>query len=63
MTAQNKINVQGELENKNDNRMFLDNHRKGRVLAQNKKWWLYVYSMPESRCEICLESLFMLLVN
>ena len=43
MTAQNKINMQGELENKNDNRMFLDNHRKGRILAQNKKWWLYVY--------------------
>ena len=38
MTAQNKINVQGELENKNDNHMFLDNHRKGRILAQNKKW-------------------------
>ena len=38
MTAQNKINMQGELENKNDNCMFLDNHRKGRILAQNKKW-------------------------
>ena len=34
MIAQNKLNVQGELANKTDNRAVSHKHRTGRVLVQ-----------------------------
>ena len=36
MIAQNEINVQEELANKNDNHTFSYKHRRGRILQQIK---------------------------
>ena len=36
MIAQNEVNVQGELENKTDNRSVLYKHLAGRTLVQIK---------------------------
>ena len=37
MTAQNKTNMQGELENKNDNRMVSDKHFIYQLHVRNSK--------------------------
>ena len=42
MVEKKRVNVQEELANKTDNRTVSDKHRKGRILAQNKWWWLYI---------------------
>ena len=36
MTAQNQINLQGELANETHNQKIADKDRKERILAQNK---------------------------
>ena len=51
MIVLNEVNVQGEPENKTDNRTFSHRHRIGKTLVQTKPWCLYDYSIPNSRGE------------
>ena len=51
MIVLNEVNVQGEPENKTDNRTFSHRHRIGKTLVQTKQWCLYDYSIPNSRGE------------
>ena len=51
MIVLNEVNVQGEPENKTDNRTFSHRHRIGKTLLQTKQWCLYDYSIPDSRGE------------
>ena len=58
MIAQNEINVQGELANKTDNYTALYKHCTWMILVQIKWWYLYDYSIPDSRGKTHLTSLF-----
>ena len=51
MIVLNEVNVQGEPENKTDNRTFSHRHRIGKTLVQTKQWCLYDYSILDSRGE------------
>ena len=57
MIAQNKVNLQGELANKTDDRTVSYKYLTGRTSVQIKQWCLCDYSIPESRRETHLTSL------